>query len=92
MEEGDISFEMERRLRELARIGDLEPDVVTSAGSVEAAMKWQQVIGFLADFAHEGAETGYNTVPLQDELELLTGTTIRILKGNRCADSASVSS
>jgi transcriptional regulator with XRE-family HTH domain len=74
-----ISFEMERRLRELAGIADLDPEVVTSAGSVEAAMKWQQLIGFLAEFAHEGAETGYNTVPLQDELELLTGTTIRLL-------------
>ncbi|WP_460877309.1 helix-turn-helix domain-containing protein [Rhodanobacter koreensis] len=75
-----ISFEMERRLRELARIGDLDPDVVVSAGSLEAAMKWRQLIAFLADFAREGAETGYNTIPLQDELDLLTGTTVRILK------------
>ncbi|WP_266182092.1 helix-turn-helix domain-containing protein [Dyella humicola] len=75
-----ISFEMEGRLRELAQIGDLDPDVVVSAGSLEAAKKWQRLIAFLANFALEGAETGYTTVPLQDELDLLIGATVSILK------------
>lgn len=75
-----ISTEMEGQLRKLAQIGDLDPDLVMSAGSTEAAKKWQRLITFLANHALECAETGYNTEPLQDELELLAPTTVRILE------------
>ena len=50
------------------------PDVVMSAGSRDAAKKWQQLITFLADHAFECAETGYNTEPLRDELGTLAWT------------------
>ncbi len=75
-----ISTEMEDQLRELAGIGDLDPDLVISTGSTEAAKKWQRLITFLADHALECAETGYNTEPLQDELGLLTPTTVDTLE------------
>lgn len=75
-----ISFEMEGQLRKLAQIGDLDPDVVISAGSTEAARKWQRLITFLADHAFECAETGYNTEPLRDELGTLAWKTFRILE------------
>jgi transcriptional regulator with XRE-family HTH domain len=75
-----ISSEMEDQLRKLAKIGDLDPDVVMSAGSIDAAKKWQQLITFLADHAFECAETGYNTEPLRDELGTLAWTIFRILE------------
>lgn len=75
-----MSFDMDAKLRKLAQIGDLDPDFVLSAGSPEAAMKWQQLITFLARHALESAETGYNTEPLQDELGTLAWKTLRILE------------
>lgn len=61
-----ISSEMEKRLRELSKIGDADPDLVKWAGSLKAAKQWQDVMKHLADMANEGSETGYNTPLLAD--------------------------
>jgi len=64
-----ISFEMSNRLSELAGLGDLDPDVVLLAGSIEDAGKWIQLIRYLAELSEFSAETGYDTAPLVEELD-----------------------
>lgn len=63
-----ISFEMSKKLSELAGLDDLDPDVVLLAGSKEDAKKWVQLIRYLADLSEDSAETGYNTAPLIEDL------------------------
>ncbi|MDB5804861.1 MAG: helix-turn-helix domain protein [Betaproteobacteria bacterium] len=75
-----MSLEMERKLRSLVNIGDKDPNFVLWAGSLKEAIKWERLIRFLADFAQENAETGYNTYPLKDELDLLCWDTFRVLR------------
>lgn len=64
-----ISFEMREKLRELAGLGGLDPDIVLLAGSKEDAKKWVKLIRYLADCAESSAETGYNTAPLVENVE-----------------------
>ena len=64
-----ISFEMSKKLSELAGLGDLDPDVVLLAGSKEDAQKWLRLIRYLADLAECASETGYNTAPLVDDVD-----------------------
>ncbi len=75
-----ISDEMENRLRELTGIGSRNPDVVCWTGGIEQADKWESLILYLAAFAVERAETGYNTATLTDDTEYLAGSTLGILK------------
>lgn len=75
-----MSDEMEKRLRAITKIGDLEPEFVLMAGSRENAEKWGKLIHFLAQAAQEDEETGYDTYPLQDELGLLCLDTFRTLR------------
>lgn len=77
-----MSHEMEKKLRALARIGDLDPSFVLAVGSLENSRKWQRLMHYLAERACEAAETGYNTYPLTDEelpRALLCGETFRAL-------------
>lgn len=80
-----MSSEMEKRLRELSKIGDADPSLVVWAGSPRAAKQWREVIKYLADMANEGGETGYNTAPLSDAagdemtLDILCGQTVLTL-------------
>jgi transcriptional regulator with XRE-family HTH domain len=80
-----ISSEMEKRLRELSKIGDADPHLVAWAGSLKAAKQWREVIKYLADMANENSETGYNTPPLSDAenddmtLDVLCGQTVLVL-------------
>jgi transcriptional regulator with XRE-family HTH domain len=67
-----ISNDMEQKFRSLLQIGDLDPEIVCMAGSTDDAIKWEKLVSFLAREAKEAAETGYNTVPLDDDLNLLT--------------------
>ncbi|MET4615488.1 transcriptional regulator with XRE-family HTH domain [Stenotrophomonas sp. 2619] len=60
---------IEGMLRELSGIGRLDPEFVLMAGSVDQAEKWARMIHVLADFALEDAETGYDTAPLQRDIE-----------------------
>jgi hypothetical protein len=74
-----MSSEMEDRIKELTKIGDMSPSVVRWAGSLEDAKKWEKLFRYLAEMAEEGAETGYNTYPLKDEMGLLSWSTIHTL-------------
>jgi hypothetical protein len=75
-----MSNDMEDKIRAMVNIGHKDPAFVSLAGSVEAANKWEKLIHFLAEAAYENAETGYNTDPLRDELDLLCWQTFNTLK------------
>lgn len=75
-----ISFEMGKRLKILADIGDRDPDVVLWTGGVEQADKWSRLIKHLAETARENCETGYITYPLVDELDFLDFCVMSTLK------------
>lgn len=74
-----MSSEMEARLRSLAGIGEMEPDLVQWAGSLPAARKWEKLMKYLAAVAKEDAETGYYTDPLSDPFGLLFAYTASVL-------------
>jgi len=74
-----MSFDMQEKLRALANIGDMDPMFVRWAGSVDQAQKWERLLLYLADQAHEAAETGYVTIPFTEELDSLCGRTISVL-------------
>lgn len=74
-----MSSEMEDRIKELTKIGDHHPAVVLWAGSVKNAEKWEELFHRLAEIADDNSETGYDTYPLQDEMGLLSWSTIRTL-------------
>lgn len=75
-----ISPEMEKRLRELTNIGGRDPRFVVWAGSSADAEKWEKLILFLADWAQENAETGYDTHPLSDDEGMLCWSTFSTLR------------
>lgn len=75
-----MSFEMQERFQKILNIGDFDPKFVLLAGSLENAQKWDTLIQFLAKLAYENAETGYNTIPLQDEMNLLSWFTFHTLE------------
>jgi len=75
-----MSFDMEKKFRELVDIGDHAPSFVVWAGSLEAAVKWEKLIDFLAQTANDNEETGYDTDPLTDDLGLLCWRTSDVLR------------
>lgn len=75
-----MSSDMEQKLRAMANIGEKDPEFVVSAGSLDAANKWERLIQHLAKDADDGAETGYNTTPLREELDLLCWQTFYVLR------------
>ncbi|UUM28211.1 helix-turn-helix domain-containing protein [Acinetobacter colistiniresistens] len=75
-----ISSDMQNNFKKLLNISELSPEFILRAGSLEDAKKWNKLIHFLARVAHDEAETGYNTVPLQDDLGNLSWHTFHILK------------
>jgi len=66
-----MSSEMEEKFRAVLEIGDMHPEFVLWAGSLENANKWDRLISRLAEEARESAETGYDTEPLRDDPERL---------------------
>jgi hypothetical protein len=74
-----MSDEMEKKLRTITKIGDADPSFVLTSGSVQDAIKWERLIHYLAEYARDSAETGYDTYPLNDELGLLCGETFSVL-------------
>lgn len=74
-----MSIEMENKFRNITGIGGYSPQFVAWAGSVENAAKWDRLIHFLAERAHDNAETGYVTYPLLDEEGSLCEETIDTL-------------
>ncbi|MFW1808357.1 helix-turn-helix domain-containing protein [Acinetobacter ursingii] len=75
-----ISSDMQNNFKKLLNISELSPEFILRAGSLEDAKKWNKLIHFLARVAHDEAETGYNTEPLQDDLGNLSWHTFHILK------------
>lgn len=74
-----MSFEMEDKFRLLVGIGDMSPTFVLWSGSLNAAIKWENLIKLLAEEADEGAETGYDTSPLIDQLDWICFETFHVL-------------
>lgn len=74
-----ISLEMEQKFRAVTGVADHFPEFVLMAGSDENADKWTDLILYLANLADEEAETGYNTLPLQEEAPLLCWKTFHTL-------------
>ncbi|MBY3151372.1 helix-turn-helix transcriptional regulator [Rhizobium laguerreae] len=74
-----MSVAMEKELRNLAGIGERDPQFVLWAGNLENAEKWEGLIHYLADYALELAETGYNTSPLEAADDLLCSQTFSVL-------------
>jgi transcriptional regulator with XRE-family HTH domain len=75
-----MSLEMEKKFREIVKIGDKDPTFVLWAGSIEDATKWERLIRYLAEVAEENAETGYDTYPLRDEVGTLCWETFHVLR------------
>lgn len=75
-----MSHEMRACIREITKIGEMDPSFVLWAGSLEDAEKWEKLIHYLAEIARWGAETGYDTYPLKDDMGLLCWKTFSILK------------
>lgn len=74
-----MSYDMMTKFADLTGIGEEDPAFVLAAGSIENATKWGGLIARLAESARDGAETGYDTYPLQDDLGLLNGSVFRVL-------------
>lgn len=75
-----MSQEMQDKFRALLQIGDRNPSFVLWAGSLEAAIQWEQLFHYLAELALNFAETGYDTPPLHEDMELLCWHTFHTLK------------
>lgn len=75
-----MSHEMRACIREITKIGEMDPSFVLWAGSLEDAEKWEKLIHYLAEIARWGAETGYDTYPLKGDMGLLCWKTFSILK------------
>ncbi len=74
-----MSHDMEEKIRTITNIGDIDPSFILWTGSIEEASKWEDLIHFLADRAKESEETGYDTYPLDDEIGLLSWSTLSLL-------------
>lgn len=77
---GHMSQAMQDKLRTLAQIDDKDPNFVLLAGSLSNSNRWEKLIHYLAFIAQQGAETGYDTEPLNDEYGLLCGEIFRIFE------------
>lgn len=79
-----ISTEMRDKLREMAGVDDMDPELVAIAGSKEDAKKWIVLIRYLADIAASATETGYDTPPLEEDVNnddcLLFLNTLHVLQ------------
>lgn len=76
-----ISADMEGKLRELADVGDMDPEFVQQCGSKEDARKWAELLRYLADDAEEGSESGYDAYRLSDKslTDMLCWQTFHVL-------------
>jgi transcriptional regulator with XRE-family HTH domain len=62
-----MSTEMERKLSEIARIGERYPRFVAQAGSLKDAIKWEKLVEYQAGLAAFAAETPYDTYLLDTD-------------------------
>jgi transcriptional regulator with XRE-family HTH domain len=75
-----MSLDMESKFRKITGIGEKDPSFVLWSGSLEDAIKWENLIHHLAEMAQEGAETGYITYPLVDEIDSLCFNTLYVMR------------
>lgn len=75
-----ISFEMKGKFKKLLNLGDFSAEFILLTGSVGNAQKWDKLIQFIAVTVRNSAETGYDTTPLYDELNLLSESTLTLLQ------------
>ena len=75
--EEHMSTEMEKKLSEIARIGERYPRFVALAGSLKDAIKWEKLIKYQADLADFAAETPYDTYLLDTDED--NGNVLRAL-------------
>ncbi len=75
-----ISYEMEKEITSLLNLEGMDPKVILMSGSVANAKKWHKLIVFLAEWAEEETETGYNTAPLIEDLDSLCRQTFYSLE------------
>lgn len=62
-----MSRDMEEKFRAMLNVGDIYPQFILWAGSLEDAEKWNRLISYLAEYIAENAETDYDTVPLSEK-------------------------
>lgn len=74
-----MSTDMETKIRTMLHIGEMDPAFILMAGDLENSIKWDTLIHFLAEMAEFNAETGYETYPLLDELEILSHNIFSIM-------------
>ncbi|WP_024677175.1 helix-turn-helix domain-containing protein [Pseudomonas syringae] len=75
-----ISFEMEKKLRNISSIGDQDPQFIVWSSSRENATKWDNLIRSLAKLAESSGETGYITEPLVDNYDFLCWEAFYVLR------------
>lgn len=75
-----MSADMQKTIENLLNLNGMDAKVVLMSGSVAEAKKWYALIQLLAESAREQAETGYDTVPLHDELSMLCWQTFDTLQ------------
>ncbi|WP_198013108.1 helix-turn-helix domain-containing protein [Citrifermentans bremense] len=75
-----MSYDMEKKLRDITNIGDRDPELVLRSDSLEDVDKWENLIRYIADSAMDNAETGYRTDPLLDEEGFLCEQTFSVLR------------
>lgn len=73
-----MSDDMEKRIRQKINLGDLSPELVSLVGGIDNAVKWDKVIKFIADLEKENADTGYRTIPLEENTEFLSSQIMQI--------------
>lgn len=78
---GYMSYDMQDKISDLLGLDGLEAKVVLMSGSVTEAKQWKKLIEVLAERALEQCETGYDTLPLADDLGFLPFNTFCTLEG-----------
>lgn len=75
-----MSYDSRRKIDDILNIGDMEPAFILMAGSIEKAKKWRNILTYIAKLSNEDAETGYDTLPLIEEPQLIITDLFLILK------------
>lgn len=61
-----MSFEIEKKIREICQIGDLAEELILRSGSLENAKKWDELFRYIADFVLTECEASWECGPLID--------------------------
>ena len=61
-----MSGEIEKKLNQICKVGDLPAELILKFGSVENATKWDELFRYLANLAAEEGEGSYDCYQLRD--------------------------